>query len=530
MKNYADNKGITIPIVLIVLLITIIFGFTIMFIITTQTNINNIDKASKKALEYAEAGYNRYLWHLNDDVEFYNTLESEKLQNTDISFEDGFYRLEITIPDDDDRFVTIKSTGWTADNPNIKRTISVKIRKKQFVHHVYVSDSEYIKVNDWFGNEYKDYIYWTTGDESHGPYHSNDVIAIDGNPVFYDEVTYVEKFYLKRGRPKYKLKEAKYESGENIEIPKQVDMLKFPESNTELMKWAEKDNMIFTGRTCIYLDGDYIKIRNKNETVGQIKRIKISDIKNNVIYIEGESKSDENTKFDLDSGNVFISGTLKGQLTIAASNNIYITHSDPTNWYEDRENNMQTPPIENVLEGGITYQSTTFSPSEELSVFDEEKGIYTRYANGSDMLGLIAQNDVLILHYGWPKYKNNDYDKGYWDYKWVLRRRNRWSKEYYAYDVAPNNVTIHAAIFAVTGGFGYEDYKDSNWRNYTKKGNITLWGNITQKSRKAVGLIGTTGYNKLYAHDPRMFYDYPPHILEPTNVGWEIHDWKEIKE
>ena len=48
--------------------------------------------------------------------------------------------------------------------------------------------------------------------------------------------------------------------------------------------------------------------------------------------------------------------------------------------------------------------------------------------------------------------------------------------------------------------------------------------------KKAVGIINTSGYNKRYAHDPRMFYDYPPHILELINVGWEIHDWKEVDE
>ncbi len=32
----------------------------------------------KKALEYAEAGYNDYLWHLNDDVNFYSTERHEK--------------------------------------------------------------------------------------------------------------------------------------------------------------------------------------------------------------------------------------------------------------------------------------------------------------------------------------------------------------------------------------------------------------------------------------------------------------------
>jgi hypothetical protein len=91
--------------------------------------------------------------------------------------------------------------------------------------------------------------------------------------------------------------------------------------------------------------------------------------------------------------------------------------------------------------------------------------------------------------------------------------------------MAPNDLTIHSAIFAINGEFGYENYNEG-----PRKSDITLWGNITQKIRLTVGTIGSTGYDKIYSHDPCMFYDYPPHILEPTNVGWEIHDWKEVKE
>lgn len=517
MKIYMNNRGVTIPIVLIVLLITIIFGLAIMSMISTQAKINTIDDASKKAFEYAEAGYNDYMWHLNDDVNFYSTTESKNMQNIAIPFREGFYKLEVTKPSDTDRFVTIKSTGWTKNNPSVNRTILAKIRKKQFVHHVYVSDSD------------GENIWWTSGDESHGPYHTNETLRIQKSPKFYDTVTYSSSFVKGTGySPDFKVKDP-------IQ-PQKVDRLEFPKNNEKLKEWAEKDDMVFQGRTCIYLDGKYIKIRNGNDKEEEIIRRPISEIGNKVIYVEGEQESDVRRKFNLNAGNVFISGKIEGKLTIAASNNIYITYDDPTKWYEAEDRNNENPPVETPLNGGIYYYNTTFTPENELSVYDSEKKIYTRYANGKDMLGLIANNDVLILHFGWPKYKENSADKTYWSYKWEKQRywdwgwKYRWIKNSFNYDVAPHDISIHAAIFAVTGGFGYEDYEDSNWWGNTRKGNITLWGNITQKTRKAVGLIGSTGYNKLYAHDPRMFYDYPPHILEPTNVGWEIHEWKEIND
>ena len=554
MKKIMDNRGITIPLVLIVLVLASIFGFSSLFVMNTQTRFNIVDYASKKALEYAEAGYNKYLWHLNDQPDFYivdkakSNDDKSKIEGKDMPFQDGFYRLEITKPEDTDRFVTIKSTGWTNNNPDIRRTIEAKVRKKQFVHHVYVSNSD------------GDSIWWTIGDESHGPYHTNGDLLIEKKPIFYDTVSYSGKCYRnngynwrgyivkkelitdedKKNNTEYYYPDFKVKTPQQ---PQKVDKLEFPKTNEDLRKWAEKDNMVFYGRTCIHLEGENIKIRNGKDSAITYS---LSSIKNKVIYID-KAEGGGTGKFDLKSGNIFISGELKGVLTIAAANNIYITYSDPTNWYDYDSNNMkdknkkpnQPPELykwsnNNTYgypeKGGIKYKNTTFTASYKPT----GKDYWIREANGKDMLGLVANNDILILHYGWPKMPvSSDGGYPYWNFGWEWNpSEKKWepSFRYYGiYDVAPNNVTIHAALFAVNGGFGYEFYNDDYSYYYTKKGDIILWGNITQKTRLAVGFIDTSGYNKKYSHDPRMFYDYPPHILEPVNVGWEIHDWKEIQ-
>jgi hypothetical protein len=538
VKLFSNTKGITTPVVLILLLVAIIFGSTSLFIISTEAKMNNVDEISKKALEYAEAGYNAYLWHLNDDVNFYsinpksNFLDENAkrlLQEEKIKFHDGYYQVKAIKPSDTDRFVTIISTGWTERNPEIKRTIKAKVRKKQFVHHVYVSDSD--------GNN----IWWTTGDESHGPYHTNNDLYIQKSPIFFDTISYSGKLIKGTGyNPDFKVKKPTQ--------PQKLDKLEFPKNNKDLEQWAEKDNMVFAGRTCIYLDGEYVKIRNGNVRREEIKRIPMSEIGNKVIYVKNKDGwRDE--KFDLNAGNIFISGKLKGKLTIGAENNIYITYDDPTNWYEKEDRENKNPPISYPNDKnqiyGVTYYNTKFNAGKSedtLSYEDKDKGIWTRDAVGKDMLGLVANKDIMILHYGWPRYmegRETWYNRPYWNYKWDYVRywdwgwKYRWEKVTFEYDVAPYNITIHAALFAIQGGFGYENYDAHDgydywgYSIYTRKGDIILWGNITQKERKPVGLIGLTGYNKKYAHDPRMFYDYPPHILEPTNVGWEVHDWKE---
>ncbi len=510
--------------VLIALVITTIFGVVLLFMTNTQTKLNSLDKQSKISFEYAESGYNKYLWHLNDDPEFYLTQDSKDMMNKDIEFQNGFYRLEVERPDDEDRFVVIKSTGWTKENPDIKRTIIAKIRKKQFVHHVYVSDSD------------GDNIWWTKGDESLGPLHTNKDIRIQQNPIFYDTVSYSGQ--LKKGTnysPDFKVK--------NPLQPEKTNTLDFPNHNKDLKTWAEKDNMVFKGRTCIYLDGKNIKIRNGNDSVDKIKTISISSIKNKVIYVE-KDQGGGTGKFDIKAGNIFISGELEGELTIGAENNVYITYDDPTNWYDydnDNMNNFSKKPNQPPQsfkwsdgkwrdypeKGGIRYSKTTFSLSN---------GKMTRSANGDDMLGLIANNEILILHYGWPKRAlRSDLSDNYWNFKWRLDSswfgwNKEWVKESYEYDFAPQDITIHAALFSINSGFGFESYNRGNPR-----GEIKIWGNITQRERLPVGSIGSNGsvihgYNKEYIHDPRMLYNYPPHIIEPTNVGWEIHEWKEVND
>lgn len=532
MRLLRNSRGAVMPLVLIILTLAVIFGFTSLNMMDSQSRFNVIDDSGKKAIEYAEAGYNAYLWHLNDDVNFYSTAASTAMQGMDIPFMEGYYKLEVTKPSDTDRFITIKSTGWTKARPEMKRTIEARIRKKQFVHHVYVSDSE--------GNN----IWWTTGDESHGPYHTNGDLRIQYRPIFYDTVTYNKNKTLYKGtgyNPDFKVT--------NPVQPQKVDVLEFPIGNSQLRTWAQKDNMVFKGRTCIYLDGENIKIRNGK--AASATTYSLSSIKNKVIYVEADTGNGTG-KFDMNMGNIFIAGELKGTLTIAASNDIYITYADPTNWYDYDAGNMNNVSIKpnqppNTFRwsdnkdykypesGGIKYKSTTFTASYKPA----GKDYWIREASGKDMLGLVANKNIYLLHFGWPKMPvTGDGGSPYWNFEWRWKDsgnpKNIWvptSTDSKRYDVAPKDITIHSALFAVGGGFGYESYDADNFdNNYLKKGNITLWGNVTQKTRLPVGsLTYNTGYNKKYSHDPRMFYDYPPHILEPVNVGWEIHDWKEIK-
>ena len=150
---------------------------------------------------------------------------------------------------------------------------------------------------------------------------------------------------------------------------------------------AKVDGLYFKGRTSIYMkeDGTLI-IWNPGLDEDNEEPPKSYDLpKNGVIYVDNDNSesADSNNIFDKSIGNVFISGNLKGRLTVAAANNIYITDFDPTiKKFSQSRSKGQT--------NGVTYKSTKFNKKEDGFI-----------AIGNDMLGLIANNDVVILTKGW---------------------------------------------------------------------------------------------------------------------------------
>ncbi|HHY94334.1 MAG TPA: hypothetical protein GX513_04890 [Firmicutes bacterium] len=453
-----QERGIALPMVAAIIAIITILGLSSTYLVDSQGTMGAQYAGGERALYFAEAGVYKYLWHLNKDSRYYAKPEDEKTEDearlgVDTPFQDGYYRLEVDPPSTEIPVVTIRCTGWAASSPANRRTIEVKAHKRQFVQQIYGSNGEETARGEP--------VWWITGDEVWGPLHTNGTLNIDGDPRFHGRVTYSVALNVRPGSNPY------YEAGP----PEKVNTLGFPPSNSQLMLQAKYNGYYYEGRTSILLDGSQVKIWNNGVT--QTRPLPA----NGVIYVNGRTGSD---KWGLDMGNAFVSGTLDGRLTIAAVNDIYITAKDPTNLNYDSAR----------VTGGILYANPDFDPPGGIT---------------DDMLGLVANRYVRILHYGWfgsyPSHR----------------------------DVAPQNITIHAAIFALNWSYEFESYDTGSL-----KGVITLCGSTTQKYRGAVGTFDSwsgerlTGYNKHYTYDPRMLYDMPPHFLEPVNAGWEIVTWREI--
>ncbi|MCG8605868.1 DUF4900 domain-containing protein [bacterium] len=87
-----------------------------------------------------------------------------------------------------------------------------------------------------------------------------------------------------------------------------------------------------------------------------------------------------------------------------------------------------------------------------------------------------------------------------------------------------NDVIINAAILTLDDSFTVRNYDTGSPR-----GDLTIWGSLSQKVRGPVGTFGwwgTTGYQKDYHYDDRFIDTAPPYF--PTTGQYSYSYWKEV--
>ncbi len=164
------QQGSILPALLIISTAFLIVIYGLLFILSLQFDFSQRQAASERALHIAEAGANYYRWHLaHDPVDFTDgtgqpgPYEHNYLDPQGSSI--GKYSLEITPPSDGSSIVTIRSTGWSNEFPNVQRTIKVQYGIPSFSEYSFLSNA-----TSWYG----------AGVTVNGPIHSNNGIRMDG--------------------------------------------------------------------------------------------------------------------------------------------------------------------------------------------------------------------------------------------------------------------------------------------------------------------------------------------------------------
>ena len=246
------------------------------------------------------------------------------------AIETGTYSVVID-PDDGNPNAYLKryqiiSTGQSGDTTRIA---IYEVKEDTFARFAYLSDTEHFLgfIPVWF----------ITGDQLSGPVHTNSHFHISGDPAFTDVVSCVDDAisYMHGGPPNDNPSFAK---GVKFGAPE----IEMPSKALDLRTAAVQDGYHFTGATTIALNADgTMNVTNSHDNLLN-QNMPLPD--NGAIFVTGAQAGD----------NLWISGTLNGQLTVGTNRDLIITDD-------------------------ITYNTDPVTNPDS-----------------TDILGLIAEKDVII--------------------------------------------------------------------------------------------------------------------------------------
>lgn len=187
-----NESGMALPMTLSMVLAMSILTTAVLGLIVSNLGLASRNNDSQKALNIAEAGINYYLWHLShNSTDFrdgkttpitpdpqlgYGPYEHDYIDDT--SKKTGTYTLWIKPQGSGSTVVTVRSIG-RVDNSSAIRTVEASIGAPSFASYVVLADTAL-----WFGNT----------ESTSGPIHSNQGIRMDG--ASNDNVTSARATYI----------------------------------------------------------------------------------------------------------------------------------------------------------------------------------------------------------------------------------------------------------------------------------------------------------------------------------------------
>jgi len=466
------SKASITPALLIITgsLLVVIYG--ILFVLSLQFNYAQRQLGNESALHIAEAGVNYYRWHLAHDPDDFTDgtgtpgpYEHEYFdpQGNPI----GKFILEITPPSQGSSIVTIKSTGFMYQFPEIKRVVSVRYGIPSFAKYSFLSNA-----SSWYG----------TGITVNGLVHSNNGIRMDGTNT--SLVTSAKETYMcgyETGCNPPEQKPGVWGSGGDRglwQFP--VPAVDFDEISLDLNRMREASQT-----EGLYLPSSgargYHFIFSSDGTF-TLKRV------NSVSSIKGYS----------------VPGEGIGQEGQGGCRNLYqiITNETTLGNYNLEENPIVFAEddiwVEGVVKGRITLVSASFPiQSSEKDIWIRGNITYTRH-DGSDVLGLVSQDNIFFVRDVPDDFRIDAVlmaQKGK-----IIRHKYTNSSCGNTVGSVKNSLTINGALI---------NYYKSYW-NYISGGTLV------------------SGFRtRTVTYDSHLLYSPPPYF--PTTGEYEFISWTEEK-
>ncbi len=485
LQESETGSILVVAMVAVNLFIVIFFGAIGLAIL--QHKLNLVKVSQTQALHIAEAGVNYYRWVLYHDSEEYCNKETclpgpdygpyGPYAYTDSGGNNitGYYELYITPPSTNgSTIVNIKSVGYMADNPNVKRTIEVQCGIPAWSSYSTLANAT---------------IRFGVGTEVWGPMHSNGGIRFDG--VSHNIVT---SSLLEYDDPDHS---GSNEFGVHTHVAP-TDPL--PDGNNPPLNIPIRNDVFIAGRSfpepVISFDllNNYINETHIKATTDGLVIDPSSVAFGNCI----SSWCDEGFRITLKTDNTFdivgvssvrpdcsnpshsiaTESAWNANYPIPANGLIFVKH---TIWVDGQINNARV----NIL----AFEEPFVGGNADINLTNDL--LYTNY-DGQDAIGIIAQNDINVGRY------------------------------------SENDLRIDAALIAKEGRIGRE-YYSSSCTDY-KRDHITINGSMA--TRKRYGFRWTSGGTYASGYDTRdLVYDSnltfspPPHF--PTTGEYTFISWNE---
>lgn len=429
-----------------------------------QLKVMRSTAAKELAFQIAEAGVNYYQWHLAHFPTDYADGTGQACsttcgpfvkdyKDTDNQTTIGQYSLTITPPPTGTTIVTIQATGWTTANPNVRRTITARYGVPSMAKYAFLTNS-----NAWIGSS----------ESVNGEFHTNGGLRFDGTgnaPIKSSKSTYTctSTFGCSPSQTK---------PGIWGSAPAGTQAFwQYPVPNVDFTSWtADFANIKTSAQSSgIYLPPSsaqgYSLTFNSNGTVSVYK---VTSLRSH------QTGTDVNGGIhpeDLD----YNARTLQFTQNLPTNGLIYI---------EDRTW------VEGTVNGRVLVASARlpYNPATAPSIIIPNNLVY-QAKDGSSVLGLMAQKDVLISYY------------------------------------APAVLEINAALMAQNGSCQRYYFSGNTKTSITVYGTVGSYGVWTWSWVNGSGSL-TSGYastNSVY--DANLLYGPPP-SFPLTTSGYQQISWK----
>jgi hypothetical protein len=519
-RRARGDEGFALPGVLFSGILLTLFLLVAMTAVLRSAQLGRVDQDGKIAMAAAQTGLEDYLSRLNGDPDYWRrgndpgnpatTASGRAIQGT--AGAAGRFKYQVLSTVDETartgavRLLVTGSSSPGSGRVGADRSLTATVKPRTFLDFAYLSDVEVIDpeltgsdercANYAYGPSSRQglscpAIIWRAGDKVDGPLHSNDALTIDSPVQFINPKTEsswpdiegadsTAKTWLGAANnlPKYR--------------PVYAPTLPLPEGNTELKAYVAPDadgdgasgpGCYYSGATRIVFQGTTMRVYSPStsrsdtpdrcltvasRSIDQVKPIPP------VIYIDGTSDACTNgavgypvageivttggasdsswgksTNYDCHRGTAYVQGEVDSQITVAGADDVVLTG--------------------------------------DLTLADD--------GNGTDVVGLIAGNDVWVHH----------------------------PVDASGADLGGTRVrTIQAAILSLRHSFVVQ-----NWDAGGGLGPLRVLGSIGQKMRGPVGANapsggGTSGYLKDYTYDTRFKTIQPPYFLKPAANLWQV--------